>query len=424
MKVIELAKQKTVERLKTPWRSNVDSLSRLLVVGTYAYSVYWLWNLSLQITGIALVFMVLFIISSAIRLSERLEYNSDLTFYGHLFLDICLIVILNCLLKTYTFVPILFALTALGCSGQQSRYVVLTAGLSVSGILITEMWNSNLSSVILAFNESISVLFNLLIIIGYARIINELFIQRTQLQKQKNQLSEKHEELEQAYDALYLGMQEREALAIQQERNRMSGELHDHMGHAMATSLIQLQYVQKVMSKSPEKALETLAQVYGHLNQSYEEIRRFVRESQVTYSPQHTLAQLTKKIEALQVFSQLELTVSTTAADANTPLSAEQETHLLRIIQETMTNSLKHGQAEHLQIHIETKGTQEKELLTLTLADDGVGCIGLVQGFGLGSLRNRVNQLGGQIYFESMPNKGFVTTIQLPLRNREQELAV
>ncbi len=424
MKVIAFVKQKTAKGKNAAWRSNVDRLSSMLVIGTYAFSAYWLYGLAPSITSSFIILMVIFTISSALRLSECLNYNSDFTYYLHLFADILLVIGLCLITKTYAFIPILFALTALGCSGTSIRYVILTAGLSITGILLIDMWISGLTDIFAAFGDSIGTLFNLLIIIGYARIINELFIQRSQLQKQKSQLSEKHEELELAYDALYMSMQEREALAIQEERNRMSGELHDHMGHAMASSLIQLQYIQKVMTKNPDKAQEKLTQIYGHLNQSYEEIRRFVRESQAVHVPQHSLGQLAKRIEELQQFMQLKLTVELSDTAATVNMRADQETHLLRMVQETMTNSLKHGKAQHLLVSIETEGRLGEQNIKITLADDGAGCIDLEPGFGLSSLKNRAVQLGGQLDFESMPAQGFKTTIQLPLTSQEQELAV
>lgn len=421
MSITDFIKQKGTSRFNKPWRSDTEQLNMALVVGTYLYTLLWLYQSAPKLTWQFFILAVLFSASTYYRFSDRWEYHSELHYHLHIYIDIALATGISIVTHTYASLPVLFALTALGVGGTSRVQSMGALGLSIGGLLWINQQNTGLTNMFENIGNSAGNLFNLFIVVGYARIINELYMQRSLLKRQKQQLNAKHEELELAYDALNQSVLEREALAAEQERHRMSGELHDHMGHAMASSLIQLQYIQKVMTKDVNIAQEKLTQTYAHLNQSYEEVRQFVRQSQVTMTPGTGLEQLRKRIEDLGQYIQLEIAIQIDSSLSQWQLEASQETHLLRIIQESMTNSLKHGHATCFQVRM---SKEMSSVVKLILQDDGQGSDGLETGYGLGSLKRRAAMLGGCISFETQAGKGFKTVLEMPQQIHEQEQAI
>ena len=421
MSITDFIKRRRTSHFNKPWRSDTEQLNMALVVGTYLYTLLWLCQSSPKLTWPFLTLAILLSASTYYRFSDRWQYASELHYHVHIYIDIALATGISIVTNTYASLPVLFALTALGVGGTSRIQSMGALGLSVGGLLWINQHNTGLTSFLEVLGSAAGNLFNLFIVVGYARIINELYMQRSQLKRQKQLLNDKHEELELAYDALNQSVREREALAAEQERHRMSGELHDHMGHAMASSLIQLQYVQKVMTKDVGIAQEKLAQTCTHLNQSYEEIRQFVRQSQTTVVNSTGMAQFGKRIEELGQHIQLEIKVQLDSALRDWSLTSFQETHLLLIIQESMTNSMKHGRAQTFHVTI-TQG--QTAVIKFVLQDDGQGSEALEPGYGLGSLERRTAMLAGDISFETQPGIGFKTILTIPKCMNEQEQAV
>ena len=96
--------------------------------------------------------------------------------------------------------------------------------------------------------------------------------------------------------------------------------------------------------------------------------------------------------------------------------TAEIETALYRIVQEALTNVVKHAHAEHVEIEI-----AEDDRLTVTVRDDGSGFDtgARNEGFGLVGMRERMALVGGEISIDSAPGEGTTVRATLPSRRRE-----
>ncbi len=94
------------------------------------------------------------------------------------------------------------------------------------------------------------------------------------------------------------------------------------------------------------------------------------------------------------------------------PLQPEEKTTVYRIIQESLTNSVRHGRAACIGIEIRYTG----ESLELIVRDDGLGTESLQPGFGLQHMEERISLLGGEIRFSTVPGEGFLTEVRLPLK--------
>ena len=97
------------------------------------------------------------------------------------------------------------------------------------------------------------------------------------------------------------------------------------------------------------------------------------------------------------------------------PLSAAKEVGLFRILQEALTNVMRHAQAQTVELTLSVEG----QALCLSISDDGQGFVpesGRPTSFGLVGMRERVLMLGGTLSLHSKPGEGTTLSVRVPLR--------
>ena len=100
-------------------------------------------------------------------------------------------------------------------------------------------------------------------------------------------------------------------------------------------------------------------------------------------------------------------------------LEPELETGIYRIVQEALTNAVKHGQAQRAAVEL----VERDHSLRVSIRDDGTGFdpAAATDGFGLVGMRERVELLGGELTIESAPGSGTRIAVSLPAVHRDQE---
>ena len=93
------------------------------------------------------------------------------------------------------------------------------------------------------------------------------------------------------------------------------------------------------------------------------------------------------------------------------PLNREQSFVIYRIVQEFLSNSIRHGKATKVNIFM---NFNENDLI-LTLKDNGQGVDNLEKGMGLTNICERVNELGGQVDYDTKKDKGFLMRVVVKL---------
>lgn len=110
-------------------------------------------------------------------------------------------------------------------------------------------------------------------------------------------------------------------------------------------------------------------------------------------------------------YGQAGLQITVDAPDQLPPLPAAVEVAAYRVVQEALTNVIRHAHARHCTIHLELA-----DALCVEIRDDGVGLLpGARAGVGLTSMRERTAELGGACQVESQPGKGTRIRARLPL---------
>jgi signal transduction histidine kinase len=212
--------------------------------------------------------------------------------------------------------------------------------------------------------------------------------------------------------------QAREAVA--QERARIARELHDVVSHSISVIAIQVQAVQRRLGPGHEKEVEDLRAVESTARQAMVEMRRLLGVlradgESLPLAPQPGLAQLPALVDRASKAG-LHVEVRTTGTPA--PLPAGLDLTAYRVVQEALTNTLKHASARTASIAL---GYTADEL-RLTVEDDGRGhddgaATGPSpgQGHGLIGMAERVSFYGGRLATGPLDGRGFRVDVRLPI---------
>ena len=202
-----------------------------------------------------------------------------------------------------------------------------------------------------------------------------------------------------------------EELAVAQERNRLSRDLHDTLGHRLTVSIVQLEGAERLIAAVPERASQIVNSVRHQLNEGLNEVRRTVG---MLRTPVDTYLSLPKALHelAMDFEKATQLPIRVTLPDSLPPFPEAYRLAVYRAAQEALTNVQRHAQASQASLTIDLSA----EALTLRVRDNGVGLPDEAdrQGFGLRGMRERITQLGGTVELRSAKADSTTVLIQLP----------
>ncbi|MEV4005561.1 histidine kinase [Actinomadura sp. NPDC049753] len=205
-------------------------------------------------------------------------------------------------------------------------------------------------------------------------------------------------------------------IAAQRERGAIARELHDIVAHSVTVMLIGVRGARDVLETEPVVAARTLEQVEASAEQSLAELRRILvllrgREAAET-RPQPSLADLDELVAGYRAAG---LPVRLEIAGEPRDLPSGVELSAYRIIEEALTNALKHAEATLVTVGLRYGGAD----LEVRVHDDGTatGEPGS-GGHGLVGMRERVAVLGGELETGRAPGGGFRIAARLPVGGR------
>lgn len=287
---------------------------------------------------------------------------------------------------------------------KKSRNILLAISLAL--VLITIPFESKkYISINLVFLCMIYILIKYIEKLYESKILaNELY---DKLRISEEELKESKEELENCLESI-------EEITLLKERNRISREIHDSVGHALTTAMIQLSAMETI-GKTESKVLSEMAgNLRDFINESFQDVKRAVRELR---SDEYDNVQGPIRIqEVCKNFERLTgVKVKVTLSKGEWNLSTKQVSNLLRITQEILSNSLRHGKANMVNVIMNF----DKDDFVISFKDNGAGTEKIEEkGVGLKSIRERISELNGTVFFKSKINEGFFTKIIIP---REKE---
>jgi signal transduction histidine kinase len=210
------------------------------------------------------------------------------------------------------------------------------------------------------------------------------------------------------------GREERALAAVTEERARIARELHDVVGHSVSVMTVQASAVRRLLRPEQERERESLLIVEQTGREALAEMRRMVGvlrrpEEAPALAPQPTLEHLDKLV---QQASEAGLPVELRIEGDPLPLPAGLDLTAYRLVQEGLTNALKHARAERAQVLVRYSDGD----IEVTVSDDGQGAgSGDGGGHGLVGIRERVAVYGGELEAGPRPDGGYRLRARLPL---------
>jgi signal transduction histidine kinase len=208
---------------------------------------------------------------------------------------------------------------------------------------------------------------------------------------------------------------------VADERLRIARELHDVMGHTIAAITVQAGLAVDVLDDSPEQARRALAAIRAASREAMAEIKATVGVLRADgggaapLSPAPGLDQIRELVSATKSTG---LSVEVVRIGEPRPLPAAVDTTAYRIVQESLTNVVRHAGATHASVRIR----YEPAALGIEVADDGIGGKGSLdpgpaerRGYGIVGMTERASTLGGWLRAGPGPGGGFLVEARLPL---------
>ena len=226
-------------------------------------------------------------------------------------------------------------------------------------------------------------------------------------------ITERHrieEELRMAFQAnrelnSYLALSEK--IAEDRERKRIAREIHDTLGHALTGISAGIDAVKVLVDIDTNRAKEQLNNVSVVVRDGIRDVRGSLNKMRPGALENNTLkGALIKIIREYEAISNLEIHLL--YKWDNIDLDIAKEDIVFRVIQESITNSVRHGHAKTIWIEL----LEEEEAYVMTIQDDGVGFDELHYGYGLKQMQERLMIIGGSVRFEN--RDGFYTYIEIP----------
>ena len=218
---------------------------------------------------------------------------------------------------------------------------------------------------------------------------------------------------------------DRSKLSLVEERLRIARDVHDVLAHSMSVVSVQATVGAHLATDDPMAARQALLTISDVSRSSMQDLRQMLTllrddsaaapQDGVTYDPARGLAALEPLIDTYRAAG---LPVVTTTSGVPRDLSASADLCAYRIVQEALTNTLKHAAAGTATVELRYQAGAVQVVVT----DDGPGSGPPTGGHGLIGMRERTALLGGSLEAGPAPGGGFTVTATIPYESVAEEL--
>ncbi|MCR3759982.1 sensor histidine kinase [Clostridium felsineum] len=275
-------------------------------------------------------------------------------------------------------------------------------------VLIGVYFSLNYSLNYKIMNLSVSVI--VIVVLYFTRYENEKKIEAQDLY---DRLRISEEKLKKANRDLEMYASSVEELTLLRERNRISREIHDSVGHSLSTMVIQLGAIEKIIKKSPEKAEILTKNLRKFTQTSLDEVRGAVRAIKPKeFEKYEGIISIEELISNFKKMANIDVRLAFTKEKWS--LNSDQSFVIYRIVQEFLSNSARHGKASRVDIIM----AFTEQNVVVTLKDNGQGCENIAEGIGMKSMRERVREIGGYFEYKSAPKEGFTVKVELAKKEK------
>ncbi|REE83910.1 signal transduction histidine kinase [Paenibacillus taihuensis] len=256
-------------------------------------------------------------------------------------------------------------------------------------------------------------------------IIAIFFFFIVQSRRQRDAIYEENKrnlaELQEAYVHLQEASVTSMRNAVLDERTRIARDIHDAVGHSLTSLIVQMQALRYMIAKDPVQAEQSLGGMLEVARQGLQDIRTSIH----ALADDRSMSGLAPiKAQLARMEATAAITYSLEAELHEDGITAEHATLLFAVMQEAITNIVRHSEATHVDVRIFSEGGR----IVLVVRDNGKANVdadaneAVLEGFGLKTMRARLEEAGGCLTFGAAEPQGFQIRAELqPLSEAEEE---
>ncbi len=309
----------------------------------------------------------------------------------------------------------LWAAVAFGWYGLVGQLFVTVSPLPPSDVL-------NQDTFLHLFGFPVQALRALMAVVAAFFVIRFLRAFQVESDRHINNLQEARLKESEQREALKGELYKRIVAAQESERQRIARELHDETGQALTAIGMGLRGLENELKNSRLQTKQNLHQLESLTDHSLDELQRLIADLRPSHLDDLGLSSALRWYAGtVQERTKIEVQVEIDGSEPE--VASPVKTALFRIIQEALTNVVKHAHARHVLISVQY-GDYE---LTANIADDGEGFnIGMVDSkqrvpWGLRGMEERASLLGGRLNVTSTPGRGTIVEVAVPYRQEETD---
>lgn len=327
---------------------------------------------------------------------------------------------------SYTGIVILIIADTMSYFSDMKRRLLLVASVCIVYLLLDydllsvrypiisievcwEYYQRDIQSLLLGIRNVLSSLNTLAFIIYAIVLILAEVKEKERVLGLNERLHAANQELKEVNRKLEEYARESEKAAETRERNRLAREIHDTLGHSLTGIITGIDACVMLVDIAPEATREQLKAIANVARQGVKDVRRSVKalrpDALETLDLKHALIQMmeeTKRSTGVDVQYEIRTGLK--------HLDRDEEDVVYRIVQESITNAIRHGKADRVQVRID----RSFNMLKIHLKDNGVGCSNIQKGFGLHHMEERLSMLHGSLSYHG--DDGFVVDAEIPIR--------
>jgi signal transduction histidine kinase len=211
----------------------------------------------------------------------------------------------------------------------------------------------------------------------------------------------------------------REQYDLAQERERIAREFHDGLGHHLVSAIRGLESIRRRLKAHADTAADcALQEQIDILRTALDDTRQTIQQLR---APETTDMRVFIRQTAERVAQRLGAQLHCDCPDLMPPLTPLQTLMLTRVMQEALSNVMKHaGRPQNLWVACDWRNGW----LEMRVADDGDGFdpATALEGMGLNNMRERIRALGGELTIQSAPGQGTTVIARVPVQQRTESI--
>ncbi|MGI2257964.1 nitrate/nitrite two-component system sensor histidine kinase NarQ [Shewanella sp. GXUN23E] len=214
--------------------------------------------------------------------------------------------------------------------------------------------------------------------------------------------------------------EQRQQLALMEERGIIARELHDSLGQLLSFLKIQISLLRKTLDKENANARveQQMNEINEGINTAYAQLRELLSTFRLTTKEPN----LRRAMEAMldQLRAQTDVSITLDYKLPGTLLGANQHIHILQLTREATLNAIKHANASQINIQCQL---EDDSMLHIRICDNGIGLDHIKerdQHFGIGIMHERASKLAGVVEFTGNAEGGTTVSLSFPPQETPQ----